>query len=244
MNRGVYTYKDGSKYDGEWKGKKRHGYGVWVRSDGFRFEGYWENDKPNGYGTLTNPEGRKQAGKWKDGKFIGEAKPAINETDLINKLKIENQELKREIALLKEQIAESQELANQTKATPANDYQVSQSKKIETIEAKPARKKPKKLWIFALIALVLLLTIVAIIGGEENQLAGSNDFDESVGEEAVIDFEDKADDINNDLVENEGYSNDDEAISTTENQSQVPSGQIEVHFIDVGQGDSIYIATS
>ncbi len=73
MNRGNYTYKDGSKYDGEWKGNKRHGYGVWFRPDGMRYEGYWQDDKPNGQGTLTYPDGRMCNGDWKDGKFVKEA---------------------------------------------------------------------------------------------------------------------------------------------------------------------------
>ncbi len=71
MNRKVYTYPDGTTYNGEWEGNKRHGYGIWIRPDGTRYEGEWENDKPNGRGILTNADGSTYSGDWKDGKRHG-----------------------------------------------------------------------------------------------------------------------------------------------------------------------------
>lgn len=77
LQKGIYTYSDGTTYDGEWKDGKRHGQGIWVRPDGMKYEGEWENDKPNGLGTLTSPKGEKRTGKWKDGKFVAERKPIV-----------------------------------------------------------------------------------------------------------------------------------------------------------------------
>ena len=36
-----YTYKTGSKYEGQWKGGMRHGKGTMVWPDGARYEGEW-----------------------------------------------------------------------------------------------------------------------------------------------------------------------------------------------------------
>ncbi len=72
MNRGIYTYPDGTTYDGDWQDGKRHGYGTWIRPDGTKYEGEWKDDKPHGDGVLTRPDGRKQIGEWIDGKYSGE----------------------------------------------------------------------------------------------------------------------------------------------------------------------------
>ena len=42
---GIYIYKDGSKYVGEWKDKEFHGQGTYTWADGSVAEGIWENSK-------------------------------------------------------------------------------------------------------------------------------------------------------------------------------------------------------
>ncbi|MFY7728144.1 MAG: MORN repeat-containing protein [Flavobacterium sp.] len=49
---GIYKYKDGSVYDGNWKGGKRHGKGIYKYSDGAVYEGEWKQDKQHGTGTF------------------------------------------------------------------------------------------------------------------------------------------------------------------------------------------------
>ncbi len=49
---GIYEYKDGSVYDGKWKGGKRHGKGIYKYSDGTVYEGEWKDDKQHGKGTF------------------------------------------------------------------------------------------------------------------------------------------------------------------------------------------------
>lgn len=72
MKKEAYTYPDGSRYEGEWKGNKRHGYGVWTRPDGTRYTGEWKEDKPDGLGSLFNPDGSSYAGQWKAGRRNGQ----------------------------------------------------------------------------------------------------------------------------------------------------------------------------
>jgi hypothetical protein len=66
------TYPDGSRYEGEWKNEKRHGYGIWTRPDGTKYAGEWMEDKPDGLGMLTNADGSIFNGEWKAGKRNGQ----------------------------------------------------------------------------------------------------------------------------------------------------------------------------
>ncbi len=43
--KGIALYSDGSKYDGQFKGGKKHGQGIWTFPNGGVIEGYFENDK-------------------------------------------------------------------------------------------------------------------------------------------------------------------------------------------------------
>ncbi len=94
MDKGTYTYPNGTQYKGEWKDKKRHGYGVWLRPDGMKYEGEWENDKPKGQGTLTYPDGRIKCGEWDNGKFVRENPPAAEQVLQIQDTENESPELK------------------------------------------------------------------------------------------------------------------------------------------------------
>jgi hypothetical protein len=71
MSREKITYPDGSWFEGDTQGGKRHGQGIWVRPDGTKYIGQWQNDKPNGEGTINWPDGRKYVGEWKEGKRHG-----------------------------------------------------------------------------------------------------------------------------------------------------------------------------
>jgi hypothetical protein len=71
VERREHVYQDGSRYEGEWQGEKRHGQGVWTRPDKTVYAGEWKNDKPDGQGTLTRPDGLKYTGSWREGKRSG-----------------------------------------------------------------------------------------------------------------------------------------------------------------------------
>ena len=43
--RGVFTWKDGRKYEGDYVDDKKHGYGEFLWNDGRQYRGYWKNGK-------------------------------------------------------------------------------------------------------------------------------------------------------------------------------------------------------
>ena len=69
--RGVKTYANGDKYDGEWKDGKKHGRGVFTWPSGSKYDGEYKDDYFNGRGVFTWPNGVKYDGEWKDNKKNG-----------------------------------------------------------------------------------------------------------------------------------------------------------------------------
>ena len=67
---GVYRWKHGEFYVGDWKNNKRNGQGrnVWPNNE--TYDGNWLNDKRNNYGVQTYPEKESKIGFWKEDKFI------------------------------------------------------------------------------------------------------------------------------------------------------------------------------
>jgi len=68
---GVYMYKDGSKYSGEFKNGKRHGFGNLKLSGGTEFIGQSKQDVFYGNGTIMYPSGDKYVGEIKNNKRNG-----------------------------------------------------------------------------------------------------------------------------------------------------------------------------
>ena len=68
--KGLYEYKSGEKYNGEWLNGKHSGQGTLTTKD-YKYEGEWSNGKPHGQGTETWANGDKYVGEWKDYKFHG-----------------------------------------------------------------------------------------------------------------------------------------------------------------------------
>ena len=73
----MYTEKDGSRYEGEFKHGLRHGYGTYIKvHDGSTYRGFWEGGVRHGYGELTYRQesdyyGKKnKKGQWKNDVFI------------------------------------------------------------------------------------------------------------------------------------------------------------------------------
>jgi len=138
VNREAYTYPDGKKYEGEWKGGMRHGQGILTRPDGMKYEGEWKDNKPNGWGTLTYPDGKKRIGEWKDGKFIGDNQPIAPQKERIPELEKENQELKHQLADLKNQMVnlEQQVQANPLPWDGVEDFASTEVKQPDTRRSK------------------------------------------------------------------------------------------------------------
>lgn len=63
---GVYTFPDGTKYDGLWSYGLRNGAGTQIWKDGTKYVGDWKNGQRNGNGTITWPNGCRYEGLWKN----------------------------------------------------------------------------------------------------------------------------------------------------------------------------------
>ncbi|MEP3200725.1 MAG: peptidoglycan-binding protein [Rhizobiaceae bacterium] len=64
---GVYTYANGSRYEGEWRGNHRTGKGTLYSKDGGTYEGFWRLNKPHGKGVYKTAKGRRYSGNWREG---------------------------------------------------------------------------------------------------------------------------------------------------------------------------------
>lgn len=63
---GVASYRDGSRYEGEWKDKKAFGTGILKYANGNEYIGEWFYGKANGRGIMQFSNGHKYVGEWKD----------------------------------------------------------------------------------------------------------------------------------------------------------------------------------
>ncbi len=79
--KGVYTWKDGRRYEGEYRYDKKHGYGTYTWADGRKYEGYWAYGKQHGKGKYILPDGNIKAGVWEDGKRVKWANEEENDGD-------------------------------------------------------------------------------------------------------------------------------------------------------------------
>ena len=69
---GTFTYANGSKYVGEWRGNKRNGQGTYTFADGNKYVGEYRGNLRNGQGTVTFANGNKYVGEFKNGKRHGQ----------------------------------------------------------------------------------------------------------------------------------------------------------------------------
>ena len=91
--KGVYTWNDGRKYEGEYQNDKKHvhkfalscqinriflcilkccdqGFGVYSWPDGRKYEGEWINGRQHGKGKFIHLDGTVKKGIWENGKCI------------------------------------------------------------------------------------------------------------------------------------------------------------------------------
>ena len=66
---GVYYYATGAKYIGSQSGDGRHGWGTYYYPTGSKFVGEWVNELKDGKGTMFAKGGIVQKGIWRDGQF-------------------------------------------------------------------------------------------------------------------------------------------------------------------------------
>lgn len=66
--KGVFTYRDGSKFIGEFKDGQPKGKGICYYANGDRYEGIWEHHAPHGEGTMYFASGLTYGAIWDNGK--------------------------------------------------------------------------------------------------------------------------------------------------------------------------------
>lgn len=67
---GQYTYRDGTRFVGQFTGGVPSGDGICYYSSGDRYEGQWSNHAPNGIGTIFFRNGKVFKGKWRNGQLV------------------------------------------------------------------------------------------------------------------------------------------------------------------------------
>ena len=72
IRRGIYTYSDGTVYEGEWEFRERNGQGTLTFADGRRYEGEFRSGQRHGKGVMTWSDGRTYSGDFQHGERTGE----------------------------------------------------------------------------------------------------------------------------------------------------------------------------
>jgi hypothetical protein len=68
---GTCTRIDQRKYKGQWVGNKMEGRGVFTGKDGNMYEGEYKNDLKHGSGVFVYADGRRYDGQWEHGEMHG-----------------------------------------------------------------------------------------------------------------------------------------------------------------------------
>uniref|UniRef100_A0A671E112 Radial spoke head 1 homolog n=1 Tax=Rhinolophus ferrumequinum TaxID=59479 RepID=A0A671E112_RHIFE len=61
---GIYKFKNGARYIGEYVKNKKHGQGTFIYPDGSRYEGEWANDLRHGHGVYYYVNNDTYTGEW------------------------------------------------------------------------------------------------------------------------------------------------------------------------------------
>jgi hypothetical protein len=64
VNNGLYRYKSGSVYKGEWRNRKREGYGEMIWSETRGYQGHWVQNWPEGQGSAQLNAALTFTGNW------------------------------------------------------------------------------------------------------------------------------------------------------------------------------------
>ena len=72
--KGIYYFKNGNRYEGDWKKNLQHGKGIFYFKGGERFEGDWKNGKIEGKGVFYCDKYREM------GDYVNGVKKGIHAT--------------------------------------------------------------------------------------------------------------------------------------------------------------------
>ena len=110
---GTLTYKDGSKYVGEFKWGRFSGQGIFTWLDGVKYIGEFKAGKRHGQGTYTWGDGTIDNGVWKKDKLVKRNKIRIS-IDKKKSKKIEDK-------LVKKKITQTQSSSSGCKGSPLKE---------------------------------------------------------------------------------------------------------------------------
>ena len=68
---GMFSYLDGSQYEGAFADGKTNGYGIWCFPSGDKYVGYFKNDFQHGRGIVYHLNGTSTQGEWIYGEYFG-----------------------------------------------------------------------------------------------------------------------------------------------------------------------------
>eukprot|EP00929_Paragymnodinium_shiwhaense_P031804 TRINITY_DN17744_c0_g1_i1.p1 TRINITY_DN17744_c0_g1~~TRINITY_DN17744_c0_g1_i1.p1 ORF type:complete len:1187 (-),score=193.92 TRINITY_DN17744_c0_g1_i1:252-3812(-) len=71
---GLVTFSDGSKYEGQFSGQRKHGRGKYRHADGYTYDGDWVNDVQEGSGVERLADGSVYEGEFRGGQKTGQGK--------------------------------------------------------------------------------------------------------------------------------------------------------------------------
>lgn len=138
--KGIYVFGSGEKYTGEWLNNVKSGKGKYSYTNGDHFTGTWVGDKRNGKGVFYNAKQDNEIeGEWKDGKLLKDSikqKPKEEAPAVIP-------EVKKEVPapIPAPEPAKTEEVAKET--VKESEPNVEEAKKTENAE-EPKKDEPEK----------------------------------------------------------------------------------------------------
>ena len=163
--KGVQIWPDGSRYDGQWKEGKHHGFGRLVHAEGDVYEGMWKEDQAHGYGIYQHYNGNRYEEfipkKVKDRLRIPHAKVSFDEYEMnidlsqFNNINLDEENITTSFRMKKiDQFAQEYDKANGFWNATFLDLPISG----ETIESKITISK-KCILLFQVIGILTILLI-------------------------------------------------------------------------------------
>eukprot|EP00930_Biecheleria_cincta_P012561 TRINITY_DN11650_c0_g1_i2.p1 TRINITY_DN11650_c0_g1~~TRINITY_DN11650_c0_g1_i2.p1 ORF type:complete len:134 (-),score=16.75 TRINITY_DN11650_c0_g1_i2:13-414(-) len=68
--RGIMSWADGRVYTGDFVDGRRHGEGILTWPDGRAYNGQWHENKQHGTALSASAKGQKRSSLWADGRFV------------------------------------------------------------------------------------------------------------------------------------------------------------------------------
>lgn len=80
---GIFLWKDGRSYKGEYRDDKKHNFGMYYGNEGKRYEGFWECGSQKKLGKYTKKDGSFKLGYWDENQLNS---AITNENEIASKL--------------------------------------------------------------------------------------------------------------------------------------------------------------